>query len=102
MVLGCIWTGAQTELPSDAVMMVTSRVPRDGLYQSVLARRADWQAAGIVTVKLIGDAAAPGPIAWATYAGRRFAEDLDAADIGDALTFRREIADFRAEPCLLP
>ena len=102
VVLGCIWTGAQSELPCDAVMMVTSRVPHDGLYQSVLARRADWQAAGIVTVKLIGDAAAPGPIAWATYAGRRFAEDLDAADIGDALTFRREIADFRAEPCLLP
>ena len=102
VVLGCTWTGAQSELPCDAVMMVTARVPHDALYQSVLARRADWQAAGVLSVKLIGDAAAPGPIAWATYAGRRFAEELDGPDIGDALTFRREIAELQAELCLLP
>ena len=101
-VLGCTWTGAVSELPCDAVLMVTSRVPHDGLYQSVLARRGDWQAAGIASVKLIGDAAAPGPIAWATYAGRRFAEALDAPEIGDALTFRREIAELRPEPRLVP
>ena len=39
------------------------------------------------SVKLIGDAAAPGPIAWATYAGRRYAEELDEPDRGDALSF---------------
>ncbi len=33
-----------------------------------------------------------GPIAWATYAGRRYAADLDAPNRGDALSFRREIA----------
>ena len=102
VVLGCTWTGEQTELPCDAVMMVTSRTPHDALYQSVLAQRADWLAAGILTVKLIGDAAAPGPIAWATYAGRRYSEDLDAADIGDALSFRREIASLQTAPSLLP
>ena len=37
------------------------------------------------------DAAAPGPIAWATYAGHRFARELDEPDIGDALPFRREV-----------
>jgi dimethylamine/trimethylamine dehydrogenase len=42
-------------------------------------------------VKLIGDAAAPAPIAWATFAGHRYARDLDTADIGDALPFRREV-----------
>ena len=41
--------------------------------------------------KVIGDAAAPGPIAWATYAGHRYARELDMADIGDALPFRREV-----------
>ena len=102
VLLGCTWTGAQSELPCDAVMMVTARVPHDALYQSVLARRADWQAAGVLSVKLIGDAAAPGPIAWATYAGRRFAEELDGPDIGDALTFRREIASLQTVPSLLP
>ena len=53
----------------------------------------DWQGAGIRSLKLIGDAAAPGPIAWATYAGRRYAEELDAPDTGDTLPFRRELAE---------
>ncbi|MGF1593729.1 MAG: FAD-dependent oxidoreductase [Kiloniellaceae bacterium] len=89
--LGCIWTGAQCTMPADAVVMVTSRSPNDALFHALNAR--DWQAAGILSLKLIGDAAAPGPIAWATYAGRRYAEELDAADLGDALPFRRELAE---------
>ncbi len=100
--LGCTWTGQQTDLPCDTVLMVTSRMPNDTLYQSVMARQTDWQAAGIHSVRRIGDAAAPGPIAWATYAGRRFAEDLDATDKGDDLSFRREIAGLLTVPALLP
>jgi dimethylamine/trimethylamine dehydrogenase len=89
--LACTWTGAQMAMPADAVVMVTSRTPNDALYHDLRAR--DWQGAGILSLKLIGDAAAPGPIAWATYAGRRYAEELDAPDIGDALPFRRELAE---------
>jgi dimethylamine/trimethylamine dehydrogenase len=89
--LGCTWTGARTTLATDAVVMVTSRSPNDALYHELQAR--DWQGAGIRSLKLIGDAAAPGPIAWATYAGRRYAEELDAPDTGDALPFRRELAE---------
>ncbi len=94
--LGCAWTGARTALPAEAVVMVTSRTPDDALYHELKA--LDWQAAGIQTLKLIGDAAAPGPIAWATYAGRRYAEELDepapnTAETGDALSFRRELAE---------
>ena len=89
--LGCTWTGARSVVPADAVVMVTSRRPNDGLYHEL--RAGDWQGAGIRSLKLIGDAAAPGPIAWATYAGRRYAEELDAPDIGDALPFRRELAE---------
>ena len=100
--LGCTWTGQQTDLPCDAVLMVTSRMPNDTLYQSVMTRQSDWQAAGIHSVQQIGDAAAPGPIAWATYAGRRFAEELDATDIGDGLSFHREIAGLLTVPSLLP
>ncbi|RUW85066.1 hypothetical protein EOA29_06590 [Mesorhizobium sp. M1E.F.Ca.ET.063.01.1.1] len=40
---------------------------------------------------------APGPIAWATYAGHRFARELDEPDIGDALPFRREVAALAAD-----
>ena len=94
VVLGCSWTGAESDLVCDAVVMVTSRLPNDRLYHEVMARRADW--GGLRSVRLIGDAAAPGPIAWATYAGRRYAEELDEPDPGDALRFRREIAGVQA------
>ncbi|MFM9858641.1 FAD-dependent oxidoreductase [Pseudoxanthobacter sp. M-2] len=89
--LGCTWTGARTATPADAVVLVTSRTPNDELYLELRAR--DWGGAGVQSLKVIGDAAAPGPIAWATYAGRRYAEELDAPDIGDALPFRRELAE---------
>ena len=102
VVLGCTWTGRQTEMACTSVVMVTSRIPSDALYQAVLARRTEFQSSGIVSVKLIGDAAAPGPIAWATYAGRRFAEELDAEESGDTLGFRREIAELQNERSLLP
>jgi dimethylamine/trimethylamine dehydrogenase len=82
--------------------MVTSRTADDGLYQALKARQAEWQGAGIASVRLIGDAAAPAPIAWATYAGRRYAEELDMPDRGDALAFRREIAGLDPGASLLP
>jgi dimethylamine/trimethylamine dehydrogenase len=98
--LGCTWTGRQSALPVEAVVLVTSRRPDDGLYHAT--RVLDWQAAGIRTFSLIGDAAAPGPIAWATYAGRAWAEGLDMPDRGDTLTFRREIAALEPGAALLP
>jgi dimethylamine/trimethylamine dehydrogenase len=98
--LACTYTGAESVLPADSVVMVTSRVPRDGLFHAV--RALDWAGAGIRSVKLIGDAAAPGPIAWATYAGRRYAEELDEPDRGDALSFRREIAELLPHAPLTP
>lgn len=101
--LGCTWTGATSALAADAVVMVTSRLPHDALYQDLRARQAEWAEAGIKSVQLIGDAAAPGPIAWATYAGRRFAEDLDAPDDrGDTPRFRREVAGLEPGPSRLP
>jgi len=90
--LACTLTGRTEDLACDAVVLVTSRSGNDSLWQDLAARRGDWDAAGIRAVRLIGDAAAPAPIAWATHAGRRFAEDLDAPDPGDALPFRRETA----------
>jgi len=93
MAAECTYSGRARRFAADAVVMVTSRVGETALYDALRARQADWAAAGIRSVRLIGDAAAPAPIAWATYAGRRFAEDLDAPETGDALPFRREIAE---------
>lgn len=87
----CVYTGSQRTIPADAVVLVTSRSQNDSLWRDLQARDAEWADRGIRSVKVIGDAEAPGPIAWATYAGHRFARELDEADIGDALPFRREV-----------
>ena len=65
----------------------------DQVYHDLLARQEEWADAGILSVKVFGDAEAAGPIAWATYAGHRYARELDGEPIGDALPFRREITE---------
>ena len=72
--------------------MVTARLPSDGLYLDLKARSGEWADNGIRSVKVIGDANAPAALAWATYAGHRYAEELDEPDRGDGLPFRREVA----------
>jgi len=96
VVTNCIYTDGLTEIGCDAVVIVAARREVNGLYHDLTARRVEWADAGIRSVRIIGDAEAPGPIAWATYAGHRYARDLDAADIGDALPFRREITGLAA------
>ncbi|WP_226626958.1 NAD(P)-binding protein [Alloyangia pacifica] len=91
VVTECSYTGQTSAIGCEAVVMVASRISDDALYHELKAREADWADAGIKSIKLIGDAAAPGPIAWATYAGHRYARELDMPDIGDALPFRREV-----------
>jgi dimethylamine/trimethylamine dehydrogenase len=87
----CTYTGAKGRISCGAAVLVTSRVSEDTLFHDLAAREAEWGDAGIRSVKVIGDAGAPGPIAWATYAGHRYARELDMPDIGDALPFRREV-----------
>ncbi|MEO5615705.1 MAG: NAD(P)-binding protein [Cypionkella sp.] len=87
----CVYTGAESHIDAESVVMVASRIAQDQLYRDLQAREADWADAGIQSVKVIGDACAPGPIAWATYAGHRYARELDMPDLGDGLPFRREV-----------
>ncbi|MBO6775420.1 MAG: FAD-dependent oxidoreductase [Marinibacterium sp.] len=87
----CVFTGAEREMSADAVVMVASRTGQDAVYRTLKAQHDAWTDAGLLSVRMIGDAEAPGPIAWATYAGHRYARELDAGDIGDALPFRREV-----------
>ena len=93
VVSNCTYTDRLQNFEADAVVLVTSRLGRDEVFNDLMARQDDWADAGIKSVKLFGDAEAPGPIAWATYAGHRYARELDGADIGDDLPFRREITE---------
>ncbi len=88
----CVYTGNRSRLPVDAVVLVTSRTPNDEVWQTLIQRQHEWSDAGIKTIKVVGDAEAPAPIAWATYAGHRFARELDQPHPGNDLPFRREIA----------
>ena len=88
----CVFTGRREELPADAVVLVTARLPNESLVQDLLDRRGEWADAGIESVAAIGDALAPATIAHATYAGRRFAEELDERPPEEGqLPFKREI-----------
>ena len=93
--IACAYTGRLSEISCDGVLLVTSRLPNDVLYTDLMARKAKWADSGIESVKAIGDAQAPAAIAWATYAGHRYAEEFDATDIGDALPFKREVAGLK-------
>ncbi|HET7130390.1 MAG TPA: FAD-dependent oxidoreductase [Gaiellaceae bacterium] len=72
------FTDRAQEVAVDALVLVTARVPNDGLATALDATA-------------IGDALAPGTIASAVWDGRRYAEDLDAPRRGDDLPFKREV-----------
>jgi dimethylamine/trimethylamine dehydrogenase len=97
VVSNCTYTGASEPFSCDAVVMVSSRLENNALYLDLKAREPDWADAGIKSVHIIGDANAPGPIAWATYAGHRYARELDGEDLGDNLPFRREITELAVD-----
>lgn len=92
----CVFTGERQTLDADAVVMVTAMLPDDSLWRELAAREADWADAGIRSVRAIGDAVAPGPIAWAVYSGHHYARTLDGPPPGDEPPFRRDV--IRLEP----
>ena len=89
----CVFTGATGEHAADAIVLVTSRLPRNELAVALEARATQWTVAGIRSVQAIGDALAPGTIAAAVYGGRRFAEELGQEVDADRLPYRREVAE---------
>jgi dimethylamine/trimethylamine dehydrogenase len=93
-VLACAFTGKQECVAVDAVVLVTARLPNEELLLDLKARQDEWADAGIESIVAIGDAQAPATIAHATYAGHRYAEELDGAPLAEGqLPFKREIAE---------
>ena len=93
--LDCVFSGKSTTLEVSAVVMVVSRLPNDNLYQDLMADPERLDAAGIRTLRAIGDCHSPATIAAAVYEGHRFARELGAetADI----PFQRELTELAAE-----
>jgi dimethylamine/trimethylamine dehydrogenase len=84
---GCAYTDRAASLDTDALVLVTARLPNDEL--AIELGSGDRGP----LVEAIGDALAPGTIAQAVWDGHRYAEDLDDAAAGnrDIVPFRREI-----------
>ena len=96
LITECTYSGQRQTIEASAVAMVCSRVGNDDLWNELVARESEWAEHGVQSIKIIGDAEAPAPIAWATYAGHRYARELDMPDIGDDLPFRREVAQLKS------
>jgi dimethylamine/trimethylamine dehydrogenase len=82
--LACVFTGHESVLECDDVVLVTARDPADGLYRELAGRP--------VAASRAGDCFAPGTIAAAVYSGRRFAEEYGEPPRDYlAQPFRREV-----------
>ena len=88
--LACVYSDRPRKLDAAAVVMVTSRHPADGLYRALADDPAALQAAGIKSVRAIGDCDAPSNIALAVYDGHLAARELDAPPANPDMPFRRE------------
>lgn len=67
--LECGFTGDTTDIGAARLVLVTARIPDDGLWNTLPDHR---------NVTRIGDCLAPATIAAAVYAGHRYARELDA------------------------
>ena len=72
------FTGLESVIPIDSLVLVTARLPNDALAREL-------------GVTAVGDALAPGTIASAVWDGRRYAEELDTPPRGDDLPYKREV-----------
>ncbi len=75
--LACIFTGERKILPCAAVVMVTQRRPNDVLYHECLSLMNTQGDQFKPNLTRIGDCEAPAIVAAATYAGHKFARELE-------------------------
>ena len=89
----CAFTGDESALSADSVVLVTARLPHDGLYQELINREAEWADAELLSVRAIGDAWAPATIAAAVWSGHRYAEELDEPQAPGPVPYLREVTE---------
>jgi len=74
------YRGEHQTLQCRTLVLTTSRTPNRALYDELMQDGEGLQAAGIGSVKRIGDCLAPGLTADAVYGGHQYAQELDAAE----------------------
>ena len=86
----CVYSERPRRIECASVILITARVPVDGLYYDLKAAPDRLAEAGIESVKRIGDCYGPGIIAAAVWSGHRYARELDGPPPGD-VPFKREL-----------
>ncbi|MFL5260311.1 MAG: FAD-dependent oxidoreductase [Hyphomicrobiales bacterium] len=79
--LACVYSGRPLAVEYRALILVTGRIPEDGLYRELDGR--------VSSLARIGDSLAPSSIADAVFSGHKFARELDVPPA--ARTVRREV-----------
>lgn len=79
-------TAANGYRETDALVLVTARLPRNELFAALIRRLDEGQAGRLRRVSRIGDCEAPAAIYAAVYSGHRFAREFENGDP----TWRRE------------
>ena len=76
--LTCVFTDRRKEKDCDSLVLISERIPNDALYHSLKEKSENLYAAGIKTLKSIGDCLAPSTIAAAVYSGHLAARELES------------------------
>ena len=87
--LTCVFTDRRTEKDCDSLVLISERIPNDELYHSLQEKSENLSAAGIKTLKCIGDCLAPSTIAAAVYSGHLAARELESGQ-HEEVPFLRE------------
>ena len=87
--LTCVFTDRRTEKDCDSLVLISERIPNDELYHSLQEKSENLSAAGIKTLKCIGDCLAPSTIAAAVYSGHLAARELESGQ-NEEVPFLRE------------
>ena len=88
--IACAFTDREETIPCHTLVMVAARLPNRELYDAVIARRSEFEAAGIESVQRIGDCMAPATIAAAVHSGHRYARDFGRTIDTSEVPFLRE------------
>lgn len=86
VVLACTVTGQITQVDMDAIVLVTDRLPNDGLYRRL---KDEQRKSNLESLRVIGDAEAPHIIAQAVFSGHRAAREFEET-ISDETPFKIE------------
>jgi dimethylamine/trimethylamine dehydrogenase len=85
-----IWSGAESAVQADSLVLVAMRASECDIYDRLTADPDAVRDAGIKGVFLAGDAHTPSTIAQAVFSGHRLAREIDSDDPSVPLPYIRE------------